>query len=74
MTENVRLNERPSLDHPEIEAVRGRIATQLTGRGRLILRPSGTEPVVRVTVEAPDADEARSLALELAAAVRYAGS
>jgi phosphoglucosamine mutase len=30
----------------------------LEGRGRVLLRPSGTEPVVRVMVEAPTAGEA----------------
>lgn len=37
--------------------------------GRVILRPSGTEPVVRVTIEGPDHDRVRSLSQELAATV-----
>ena len=43
---------------------------QLGERGRVLLRPSGTEPVVRVMVEAPSADEAQAVAGRLAAAVR----
>jgi len=39
-------------------------------RGRILLRPSGTEPLVRVMVEAPTADEARGVADRLAAVVR----
>lgn len=42
------------------------------GRGRAFLRPSGTEPVVRVTVEADDADLMQSTLQRLAAAVRAA--
>jgi len=42
----------------------------LAGRGRVLLRPSGTEPLVRVMVEAPTADEARDVADGLAAVVR----
>ncbi len=42
---------------------------RLAGKGRVILRPSGTEPVVRVTVEGRDGDEVRAIADELAAVV-----
>jgi phosphoglucosamine mutase len=31
---------------------------RLSGRGRVLVRPSGTEPLVRVMVEAPTDDEA----------------
>jgi len=42
----------------------------LEGRGRVLLRPSGTEPLVRVMVEAPTADEAEGTAQRLADLVR----
>ena len=47
----------------EAEAVLG-------DRGRVLLRPSGTEPLVRVMVEAPTADEAQSVAERLADVVK----
>ena len=40
--------------------------SRLKGEGRVILRPSGTEPVVRVTVEGRDGETVQALAEELA--------
>jgi phosphoglucosamine mutase len=45
-------------------------AGELSQRGRIVLRPSGTEPVVRVMVEDDDAGQAERLANQLAATVR----
>jgi phosphoglucosamine mutase len=44
--------------------------SKLEGRGRVLLRPSGTEPLVRVMVEAPSAEEAEAVAGRLADLVR----
>jgi phosphoglucosamine mutase len=45
-------------------------AAALDGRGRVLLRPSGTEPLVRVMAEAPSAEEADAVCERLAALVR----
>jgi phosphoglucosamine mutase len=50
----------------------GDIEELLGGRGRVLLRPSGTEPMVRVMVEGDDAREVEHLAGDLAAVVRLA--
>jgi phosphoglucosamine mutase len=45
-------------------------AAALEGRGRVLLRPSGTEPLVRVMAEAPTLEEAESVCRRLAGLVR----
>jgi phosphoglucosamine mutase len=45
---------------------------ELAGAGRVLLRPSGTEPMVRVMVEASTVEHARDVAERIAAAVRTA--
>jgi len=54
---------------PIRDAVRA-VESQLGEQGRVLLRPSGTEPVVRVMVEGPDAAVVERYARELAAVVR----
>lgn len=46
------------------------IESTMNGNGRVILRPSGTEPLIRVTLEGEDADQVSVLANELAEVVR----
>lgn len=47
-----------------------KVETQLKGRGRLLIRKSGTEPVIRVMVEGDNLQEVTQLANQLADAVR----
>jgi phosphoglucosamine mutase len=47
-----------------------RIERELAGAGRVLIRPSGTEPVLRVMVEAEDAELAKTLAHRLAETIR----
>jgi phosphoglucosamine mutase len=59
---NVRVRDREALEHAsEVHAAVERESAALAGRGRVLLRPSGTEPLVRVMVEAPSADEAHAV-------------
>jgi len=64
---NVRVNSRDGVEaHPAVQAAVGEAERRLQGRGRVLVRPSGTEPLVRVMVEAEDAGEAESVAASLA--------
>jgi len=55
---NVRIADRGALDDAkEVWAAVDRESAGLEGRGRVLVRPSGTEPLVRVMVEAPDEGE-----------------
>lgn len=64
---NVRLGQDPDVSASQSvrDAVSG-VEDKLQGRGRVLLRPSGTEPVLRVMVEGEDADLVAQLARELA--------
>src|SRR3954451_11927536 len=56
---NVRVYDRDAvMASSELEAAVAKENTALAGRGRVLVRPSGTEPLVRVMVEAPSAEEA----------------
>lgn len=68
---NVRVADREAIQGATAvwEAVE-RESEALEGRGRVLLRPSGTEPLVRVMVEAPTAEEADAVAERLAGLVR----
>ncbi len=67
---NVRVRDRGAIDGAERvhDAVRD-AELQLAGRGRVLIRASGTEPLVRVMVEAPTEDEADALCTRLVALV-----
>ena len=60
---------RPGLSEAVTEAVE-RLSGDLDGRGRVLVRPSGTEPLVRVLVEAEDEEEAEELCGTIASLVR----
>jgi len=67
---NVRVRDRGELEGAAAvwEAV-GAESGGLEGRGRVLVRPSGTEPLVRVMVEAPDEDECEAVTARLVAVV-----
>jgi phosphoglucosamine mutase len=57
---------------PAVQEVMARIERTMGGEGRVVLRPSGTEPVIRVMVEGRDEGATRAAATELADVVRAA--
>jgi phosphoglucosamine mutase len=63
---------REALQTDAVRAALAEAEQALAGRGRVVLRASGTEPLVRVTVEAANEDEVRQLAARLADVVKSA--
>ena len=68
----INVHVQPGTDWKQNQALQDGIASaeaRLQGRGRVLIRASGTEPLLRVMVEADDAALAEGLAKELAALV-----
>ncbi|HEV8254375.1 MAG TPA: phosphoglucosamine mutase [Vicinamibacteria bacterium] len=60
---NVRVREKRDIETlPEVKEALDRARAALDGRGRLVVRYSGTEPLLRVMAEGPDENEIRELA------------
>jgi len=68
---NVRVKEKKALDSvPAVKAVTDAVETRLTGAGRLLIRYSGTEPLLRIMIEGKDQREIQGWADEIASAVK----
>jgi phosphoglucosamine mutase len=68
---NVRVRRRVDLGTvPEVTAAMARVEARLGDRGRLLVRYSGTEPLLRIMLEGQDQDQIREWAEEIAAEVR----
>ncbi|KGQ70694.1 phosphoglucosamine mutase [Chelonobacter oris] len=72
---NVRFNADENgganpLQHDSVKAVAAEIEKELDGNGRILLRKSGTEPLIRVMVECADAELAQCSAERIADAVK----
>jgi phosphoglucosamine mutase len=66
---NVRLSPGVDLELPAVQEEMRTVRAELGDRGRLVVRSSGTEPVVRVMVEAPTETEAEAAAGRVRAAL-----
>jgi phosphoglucosamine mutase len=72
---NVRVQDKHGISqHPEVVAAVSSAERLLDGRGRVNLRPSGTEPLVRVMVEGPSQEEISSIAESVASIIRKVGA
>jgi phosphoglucosamine mutase len=72
LLKNVRFAGGKPLDDARVRAVIAEAEAQLSGRGRLVIRPSGTEPVIRVMAEGDDAGEVDQVVDAICAAVQEA--
>ena len=67
---NVEVDDKATVaDAPSVRSAVAEAEAELGDTGRILLRPSGTEQMVRVMVEAADEDTARQLAIRVAASV-----
>ncbi len=68
---NVKMAERIDVcEHPQVKLAVSEAEARLSDSGRVLLRPSGTEPLIRVMVEGQDGKMVHSVAEELADVVR----
>jgi phosphoglucosamine mutase len=68
---NVRVREKADLASiPAVDSAIARIESRLEGEGRLLVRYSGTEPLLRVMIEGKDAEEIQAWAQEIVDVVR----
>lgn len=71
---NVRFSgNHDPLQTESVKAVTAEVEAQLNGRGRVLLRKSGTEPLIRVMVEGEDDTQVTEMANRIADAVKAAG-
>ncbi|GAB6389029.1 phosphoglucosamine mutase [Stutzerimonas marianensis] len=70
---NVRFaGDKDPISDPQVQTVCDSVTERMAGRGRVLLRKSGTEPLVRVMVEGDDEKQVRGYAEELADVVKQA--
>ncbi len=74
LLKNVRFSGGNPLDDVRVQAIIADAEAQLAGKGRLVIRPSGTEPVIRVMAEGDDAGEVEAVVDAICAAVKEAAA
>ncbi len=70
---NVRVTDKAIANHDEVQAALKKVESVLEGRGRINLRPSGTESLLRVMVEGQSNEEIAELAEQVASVIRRLG-
>ncbi len=74
LLKNVRFAGGKPLEHDSVKSVIAAAEADLAGSGRLVIRPSGTEPVIRVMAEGDDARQVETLVDRICDAVRQAAA
>jgi phosphoglucosamine mutase len=74
LLKNVRFAGGKPLDHDAVKTVIADAEVELNGTGRLVIRPSGTEPVIRVMAEGDDARQVEAVVDRICDAVRKAAA
>ena len=66
---NVRCDDKTHIEHPSVKQAVAAVESELGNKGRVLLRPSGTEPVIRVMVEGVHKDLVEKSAQAIAESV-----
>ncbi len=74
LLKNVRFSGGKPLEHDDVKAVIADAEAELAGTGRLVIRPSGTEPVIRVMAEGDNARQVEDVVDRICDAVRKAAA
>ncbi|TRD11777.1 phosphoglucosamine mutase [Erythrobacter insulae] len=72
LLKNVRYSGGAPLENETVKAVIAEAEAELEGKGRLVIRPSGTEPVIRVMAEGDDQSQVEAVVDRVCDAVRAA--
>jgi len=74
LLKNVRFSGGKPLEHQDVKRVIAQAEAELNGSGRLVIRPSGTEPVIRVMAEGDREDQVRDVVDRICAEVAKAAA
>ena len=74
LLKNVRFSSGRPLESESVKRAIASAERELDGKGRLVIRPSGTEPVIRVMAEGDDAEQVTRLVDEICHAVQEAAA
>ncbi len=71
---NIRVGDKAAAQQdPQVQAAVEKVAAELGDRGRILVRESGTEPVIRVMVEAPTQEECENYVNQMLDVIRSCG-
>jgi len=74
LLKNVRFSGGKPLEAESVKRIIADAEAELSGSGRLVIRPSGTEPVIRVMAEGDDATQVESVVDRICDAVKAAAA
>jgi phosphoglucosamine mutase len=73
--ENLKISDRERvMSSPILEGAKQEAEKKLQGKGRLLVRPSGTEPLIRILVESRDPDLTKEICREMKSAIIKIGA
>ncbi|MBO4405228.1 MAG: phosphoglucosamine mutase [Alphaproteobacteria bacterium] len=72
VNKNIRVKDKSIIEKEKIKKVISECEKELDGEGKLIVRPSGTEPLIRLTAEGENLDELKNIVEKISAAIEEA--